>query len=740
MYKLIALYFITFQLFAQNFTKTEIARFINQANDVTIIRDTFGVPHVYGKTDADAVFGLLYAQCEDDFKRIEMNFIEKLGRTAEIKGEAALYDDLLIKLLIDSTEAIADYNRAAPYLKKLLNAQADGINYYLYKHPEVKPQIIKKFKPWYHLLWTDGSIGAISTADITTKELMEFYSKKQEVSSTSFQPNQFKNKIIFEKTPWNEAQTGSNGFAFAPKITESGAAILYINPHTSFYYRPEVHMVSEEGLNTYGAVTWGQMFVYQGFNEYCGWMHTSSNADVADVYAEKIVSKNGKLFYEYDKVLKPVIKKKITLKFFENGQLKAKEFTTYYTIHGPVMANRNGQWVSLKSYNRSLKSLEQSWLRIKAKGFDDYKKVMNMKANTSNNTVFADNKGNIAYWHGNFMPVRDKNYNWGKEVDGSISKTNWKGLHPVEETVHMYNPENGWIQNCNSTPFTCSGIYSPKKENYPNYMAPDGENFRGVNAVRVLSSEKNYTLDKVIKAGYNHNLAAFEVLVPALIKRFDEHTKPQDSLYLVLKEPIEALRKWDFHASENSIATTLAIEWAYSLNPAIQKVYIEEGESDQVASTKQFAKIANSNDFILPFYITIVNLNKSWGKWQVPWGEMNRFQRPNGDISLKYDDSKPSIPVGIASSLWGSLPSFNTRHFEGLKKRYGFNGNSFVCAVEFGNKIKAKSLLAGGNSGDPNSKHFYDQAERYAQGQFKDVNFYKDDILKNMERTYHPGE
>ncbi|MEO7489878.1 MAG: penicillin acylase family protein, partial [Ferruginibacter sp.] len=467
--KILLLLLFPIQLLAQNFSAKEISRWQQQAKQVTITRDNWGIPHISGNTDADAVFGLLFAQCEDDFKRVELNYIEKFGRMAEVKGEGVLYDDLLLQLLIDTADAKKDYNAAAPWLKKLLNAYADGINYYLYKNPQVKPLMITRFQPWYPLLWTDGSIGAINTADISTAELKNFYSGDK------------KSAVAVAKDP--DQQTGSNGFAFGPSITASGNAILYINPHVTFYFRPEVQVTSKEGLNAYGAVTWGQFFVYQGFNEHCGWMHTSNNVDVADLYEEKIITKNNRLFYEYDHQLKPVRQKQMTLRFKENNLLKTKNITAYFTQHGPVMAMRNNKWISLKSFNRSAISLQQSWLRTKAKGFEDYKKVMDLKANTSNSTVYADDKGNIAYWHGNFIPVRDKKLNWAAPVDGSISATEWKGLHAQKDIVHLFNPANGWLQNCNSTPFSVAGVNSPKKENYPAYMAPDGENFRGVNAV-----------------------------------------------------------------------------------------------------------------------------------------------------------------------------------------------------------------------------------------------------------------
>ena len=500
---LIALVFcFSVPMFSQNTTAKEIERLKNLSQQVTIIRDNWGIAHVYGTTDADAVFGMLYAQCEDDFKRVEMNYIEKLGRLSEIKGQSVLYNDLEIKLLIDTAEAKADYKKAAPWLKKLLNSYADGINFYLHNHPEVKPALLTHFEPWFPLLWTDGSIGAISTAGLSTGELKAFYSGNTD-------------KIAYIERE-KDVQTGSNGFAIAPSKTASGNAILYINPHTTFYFRPEIQMSSEEGLNAYGAVTWGQFFIYQGFNESCGWMHTSSNVDVADIYAEKITTKNNKLFYEYDNKLLPVTEKKITIKYLENGKLIPKTFKTYYTNHGPIMAKREGKWISLKSNNRSMKSLEQSWVRTKSKSFDDYKKAMDLKANTSNNTVYADKEGNIAYWHGNFVPIRDKKLNWSKVMDGTIPGTQWKGLHDVSETVHSYNPINGWLQNCNSTPYSVAGFNSPKEENYLPYMAPDGESFRGLNAVRLLNKGTNYTLDKVIADGYDTKLTAFEFLIPSL--------------------------------------------------------------------------------------------------------------------------------------------------------------------------------------------------------------------------------
>jgi len=711
---------------AQTFTKDEIARWKAQSKNVTILRDNYGVPHIYGKTDADCVFGLLYAQCEDDFKRVEANYIDKLGRWAEIKGESALYEDLFIRLLIDSAESIAEYKKSPPAFQKLMNAFADGVNYYLYTHPQVHPQLLTRFKPWYALLWTDGSISAINSADITIEDVKNFYSGAQEPVSIT--------------APVEKDQlSGSNGFAIAPSRSASGKALLYINPHVTFYFRAEVSVQSQEGLHAYGAVTWGQFFVYQGFNEHCGWMHTTNNVDVADTYIEKVSRKNGKLYYLYNNQQLPVKEKKYTLYANVNGAVQPKTFTAYFTHHGPIMAKKDGNWISLRSVNRSLNGLLQSWERTKAKNFDEFKKIMMRRSNASNNTTYADDKGHIAYWHGNFVPKRDLKYNWSEPVDGTITQTEWQGLHAFNETVHVYDPAVGYTQNCNSSPFSSAGENSPKREDYPGYMAPDGENFRGLNAARVLSREKAFTIDKLIEAGYDRYLTAFPILVPALARTFEQvpTTEPD---YAELKEAVDILNQWDDYSSENSVATTLAIEWAQKLNAAIRRVYIDAGEVDQVLATKNFAANAKVADLITPLRQTIADLKLKFGAWKMPWGELNRYQRLTGELVQLYSDDKASIPVGFTASVWGMLPAYASNYFPGTKKRYGVGGNSFICAVEFGKKVTAKSLLAGGESGNPDSPHFGDQAEMYTKGVFKEVLFYKEDAEKHVEKKYHPGE
>lgn len=704
----------------------DIKKWEKQASKVTIIRDKWGVPHIYGKTDADAVFGLLYAQCEDDFNRVEMNYIEKLGRMSEVRGEPKLYDDLLIKMIISEEDAIRDYKAAPAWLKKLCDAFADGINYYLATHPDVRPVLLTHFEPWYPFLWTDGSIGAINTAEMSPGDLKNFYGKGGSFSSAV--------------TPGEEILTGSNGFAFAPSITRSGKAILYINPHVTFYFRPEVHMVSEEGLNAYGAVTWGQFFIYQGFNEQCGWMHTSSDVDAADTYFEKVRKEGDKWSYFHDGKWKPVTTRKISIRVGKGAGATTKVITAFYTHHGPVMGKQDEQWITLRADNRLPEGLRQCWLRTRARNIEEFKKTLDLRGNISNNTVYADAQGNIAYWHGNRIPRRVSAYDWSRPVDGTTTATEWQGYHDVSEIVQKINPPAGWLQNCNSTPFTVAGSDSPDKKAYPFYMAPDGENFRGLNAVRVLSEGSSYDLDKVIKAGYDTRAAAFEVLVPALIKAYDTAPVQDKGPWAQLAEPLALLRDWDFRVGEQSVATTLAVEWGQKLQPLI---LMEARKStivpDQVESYTRFVATVQPAILLNQMLATVTDLKRLYGRWDVPWGEINRFQRFSPAIEQSFDDRLPSLPVGFVSSAWGMLPSYTSKTFAGTIKRYGINGNSFVCAVEFGDKIVARSLLAGGNSGHTDSPHFFDQGGMYARGEFKDVLFYREDVERHAEKKYKPG-
>lgn len=729
---------------AQSPSSAEKQRWEKHVKQTTIIRDEWDIPHIYGKTDADAVFGLMYAQCEENYPQIEKNYLEMLGRTAEIANRwpsqmpGDVYSDLMMRLIQDSVDAIADYNASPLWFKQLLDAHADGINYYLYKHPEVNAQVIKKYQPWYHLMWTDGSVSPTRTGGVKREDVYKLYGSGKidfPISTVS----------VYPKMNAVEENGGSNGFAIAPKHSKNGNALLYINPHVPFYFRSEMHMVSEEGLNAYGAVTWGQMFIYQGFNEHLGWMHTSSYADVADIFEEKIIKKNDSLFYEYENQLLPVQIKKIPIKYYgdNNGEnLNTKIYTTYRTHHGPIMGNRNGKWISLRENNRSLNALLECWTRTKAKNLAEYKKALSLLANNSNNTVYADGDGNIAYWHGNFMPKRNPIYDYTRPVNGSIKATDWQGVHALNEIVQSINPANGWLQNCNATPFTVAGKYSPDPKNYPAYMAPDGQNPRGLNAERLLEKIDKISLDELIQIGYNKHLTAFDILLPPFI----EYTKTV-SLTNDQQKAINYLASWNHDADTNSIAQTIAIEWATLLQKEITPATTEEEGTQAIKRFEQMINDVPNEKKLILLNTTLDNIKISYGKdmpfnqrsWEIPWGQINRYQRGMPYSEYPFSDNRPSIAVAQTSSRWGQLPSFESRVPASTHKRYGYSGNSFIAAVSFGKKLEAKTIITGGQSRFPDSKHFIDQAQKYIDGDFKTVHFYKADVLENKVRSYKPG-
>lgn len=704
----------------------ELARWQKTADGGTIMRDKWGIPHVFGKRDADAVFGMVYAQAEDDFNRVELNFINAMGRLAEVEGEKEVWRDLRMKLYIDPRDLRAKYAASPAWLKDLMNAWADGLNFYLHTHPEVKPKLLTRFEPWMALSFSEGSIGG-DIEEIDLKELEAFYgtAPRPTLAYMSDMPN------LHDAEP-----RGSNGFAIAPKLSSSGHPLLLINPHTSFYFRPEIHMVSEQGLNAYGAVTWGQFFIYQGFNERAGWMHTSGGGDVIDEYLETVVERKGKFFYKYGGKERALRAVPVTLPFKKpDGSMGSRTITAYFSHHGPIVRAKDGKWVAIKIMDEPVKALTQSYSRTKAKNYAAFYKTMELRTNSSNNTVYADADGNIAYFHGNFIPKRNPKFDWTRPVDGSDPATEWQGLHTVKETITLFNPASGYISNTNNWPFSSSGANSPKRADYPAYMWALPENARGRHAERVLKDAKNLNLDSLIAAAYDPYLTAFEPLVPQLAKDFDA-LPSGDARRAALAEQVASLRAWDLRWAADSVPTALAVYWGQEMVAANAKrardarIPTVDFITTQLGSDERLDALQRASD----------KLTRDFGTWKTPWGEINRFQRVSGDVQQAYDDAKPSWPVAFTSANWGSLASFGMVAKQTTKRIYGDRGNSFVAAVEFGPKIKAKSILAGGQSGNPASKHFADQAAMYSRGEFKDVLFYKEDIEKQLERSYHPGQ
>ncbi|MGQ0539940.1 MAG: penicillin acylase family protein [Gemmatimonadaceae bacterium] len=698
----------------------EVARWERQARDATITRDDWGIPHIRGKTDADAVFGLMYAQAEDDFNRVETNFINALGRLAEAEGEGAVYRDLRMKLFVDPDSMQAKFATSPGWLKELMVAWADGLNYFLHKNADVKPRVIQRFEPWMALTFSEGSIGG-DIERVSIPSLRTFYG----ADST---------RRLSELGDSPEEPRGSNGIAIAPANTAAGRALLLINPHTSFFFRAEVHVSSDAGLDAYGAVTWGQFFVYQGFNERAGWMHTSSGVDNIDEYAETVIKRGSALYYLYEGAERPLIASKITVPYRDSsGSMAHREFTVYRTHHGPIVRQAGDKWISVRLMQEPVKALTQSYARTKAKDLAAFRATMELHTNSSNNTVYANADGDIAYWHANFVPKRDTAFDWSRPVDGSSRATEWGGLHSIGESPNVFNPPNGWVYNTNNYPYSAAGPHSPQRERYPAYMDRNSENPRGLHAIRLLQGRKDFTLGRLVEAAYDSYLTAFEALLPPLIADYDRAAATP--LKTSVSEQLELLRAWDLRWSESSVPTTLAIFWADTL----QQLVASAATSARMSAYDFAITRATPQQRLQALADASVKLTADFASWKTPWGRINRFQRLNGDIVQPFSDAAPSIPVGFTSARWGSLASFGARPYPGTKKWYGTSGNSFVAVVEFGDSVRARAVSAGGQSGAPASPHFNDQALRYSKGDLREVYFYPSQLRGHTRRRYHPG-
>ncbi len=709
------------------------------AKAVTITRDDWGIAHVHGRTDADAVFGMIYAQCEDDFNRVETSYLVSLGRLSEAEGEARIWQDLRQRLFVDPEDLKAQYASSPDWLKRLMNSWADGINFYLAQHPAVHPRVITHWEPWMALSFTEGSIGGDIQEKIDLTKLRNFYNEKQTQPNAASlqQPPLNDSPVLSLLDEIGNVDAGSNGIAIGPSDSATHHSLLLINPHTSFFFRSELQVTSDEGLNAYGAATWGQFFIYQGFNDRAGWMHTTSNVDAVDEYAETLVPSNdpAKRSYKYAGGTRPFQQKQITLSYRADGAVKQRTFDVCYSHHGPVVRLEAGKWITIRLMNKPVAALEQSFLRTKARSYAEYKKTMELKANSSNNTIFADADGDIAYWHGNFIPKRNTKFDFTKPVDGSDPATEWGDLMSLDEVPHLLNPTSGYLFNVNNPPWHGAGESSLQRGDYPSYVEQGTETSRGVHASMLLASRHGLSVDSLRALAYDSYLPWFQRTLPSLIAAWDAlpATDAEKSRYAL---QIGLLRTWDRRWAADSIPTTLAVMWAEAIGNPVEA----EARRDGVLWEDYVVQHVDGTTMLRALEDVSDRLTKDFGTWKVPWGKYNRFQRLNDDISPNFSDSGPSIPVAFTPSQWGSLASFQSRTYPGTKLRYGSNGNSFVAVIEFGPRIHAVAVTAGGESGDPASKHFNDEAERYATGNLREVYFYPDQLKGHTEKTYHPGD
>ena len=666
------------------------------AHSVTIYRDNYGVPHVYGPTDASCVFGYGYAQAEDNFWQIEDSYLRAIGRASEVYGEKTLNDDLLVRVLEIPRLSQLEYQHATPRLKELVEALAGGINYYLDRHPQVKPRVITHFEPWHTFAFGRYALYYLFLFGRTGIENKEIRDAARE--------------------------QGSNMWAIAPSKSATGHAMLFINPHQPFFgpgqwYEGHVH--SDEGWDMSGASFFGSAFPTIGHNETLGWSHTVNEPDVVDVYEETFDKAQEPLAYRYGDGYRKAVEWAESIRVKTDNGLRARQFTIRKTHHGPIVAWRNGKALTVKFARLEEGGQIDEWYEMsRARNLDEFRKAMSRLAVPLFNTVYADRDGNIFYLYNGAVPRRATKYDWSKPVNGAELETEWHGYHSMDELPQVLNPKSGWVQNCNSTPFTTTVFDNPDESKFPHYMVGEGDTARARISRRILFNHEKFSFEEWARAAFDTYVIEAETEIPKLWDRYQALAKSDPPRAAKLTRAITELREWDHVGTVRSVPMTLFTLWYW------KQAREAKAKEDPVGSLEDVLK----------------DLQEKFGTWEVAWGEVNRIERTQSGGEEAFSDTKPSLPVAGGPGPEGIVFNFYARPEKGEKRRYGVAGHSFVSVVEFGPEVQARSVLVFGENSDPASPHYLDQTRLYANQEFKPAWFSRADIEAHAERTYHPGE
>ncbi len=701
-------------------------------DQVTIHRDEWGVPHIYGPTDASVVFGSAYAQAEDNWWQVEDNFVRAIGRGAELYGEKSLLDDYLARGLEISQRSIQEYRDASKQMRRLYDAYAEGFNHFLDTHPMSERRLLDRVEPWHTLalirfkyhhneylsyagLEQDQSQRALKRASESTAQRRdpEGSNEASSLASSLAWP-------IDIDSPNGERALGSNQWAVSGSRTKSGYPMLLINPHVPFFglsTYTEIHLNSDEGLNFSGLTRFGFMLPYMGNNDYLGWAYTDNYGDHGDLYLEEFNSERSA--YRYGDDWRDLTTWTDTIKVHTESGVEPRPYQFTKTHHGPVLGmTENGRPLAV----RLAKLDEGGWFEqwhgmMRASSLLEWKASMELLNVPYMNTMYADRDNNILYIYNHAIPRRSLKYDWTQPVDGSDPETEWDGYHALDELPQFLNPESGYLQNTNSSPFVATDGIEADPGDFPKYMVgTESDNRRSQNSRRVLRELDELTLNSFAGAVLERRLIAADEWLDDLFLAYEAAKENNSPSVDPLAGPIAALRNWDRVATKASVPTTLFVFWAERVNP------------DREKETEQW---------IEALIQVVKDLNSDWATWEVPWGEVNRIQRPDAAGHLPFSDTLQSRPVAGAPGWLGSVFTFHTRQIEGGKRRYGGHGNSFVKVVEFTPEVQARSVFVFGQSGDPASAHYFDQADLYSANEFKPAWHSREEVEAQAQRSYH---
>ncbi len=696
------------------------------AKSVTIQRDKYGVPHIFGRTDAATVFGLMCAQCEDNFEQLATDLLRSIGRAAELGGERGLANDRLYQAFEVERLSKEEYDRLPAPMKALCDAYAAGINHYMKEHPEAKPRLLIQAEPW-HILAANrmGRLGGLNRIGIGQAVLRV----GEPLNGPA--PSNFMEEL-------EDLDEGSNMWVVGPAKSATGRAMLLINPHVGFFgggQRYEAHLISEEGMNVYGFAILGTPYIRSGFTPNLGWSHTNNYADTVDGYLETFDQTDKPLAYRYGDVYRDAVEWEAAIKVKTERGIETRKFRFRKTHHGPIVGVLNGRPVAARVARVAEGGeLEQRFAMNKARTFAEFKAALERVALTGSNTIYADRTGKIYYVHGNGMPKRATNLDWTKPVEGKLLETEWQGYHRLDELPQMLNPTSGYLQNCNSTPFLMTEKGSPKREDYPAYMAPEEDTARARSSRRILNGKRKFTFEEWTRAATDTTVEEAAKGIESLAAEWETMKREDEARAEQIKPALLELKAWDRVARIDSVPATVFLLWFERMRAGrgndLGITLRGEGAAGNQPEEK-FKQLRALEE-------VVAKLERDFNDWHVPWGEINRLQRIHTSGEEPFSDLKPSYPVMGGPGAAGMIFTYNARAEKGQARRFGISGNSFVAVVEFGAQVKARSILVFGQSADPKSPHHLDQAELYAEGKFKPVRFSPAEIKANLERAYQP--
>ncbi|HMP00938.1 MAG TPA: penicillin acylase family protein [Gemmatales bacterium] len=720
-----------------------LARAEALARTVTIYRDDYGVPHIFAPTDEACVFGYVYAQAEDYFWQVEDNYLRAIGRAAEVHGPEALADDVLNRALEIVELSKAELEKADSQSKKLLLASTDALNFYLARNPQVKPRLITEFEPWHPLAFRRYSLYQqfiYRKSGLRASEVLTAAKRLDGAESRQAPPPAGAALADLADTELMAEHVGSNMWAISPAKSATGQAMLFINPHQPFFgpgqwYEGHVH--SAEGWNLSGASFFGAPFPTLGYNGDIAWSHTVNDPDIADVWIEPFDDPARPLAYRYGDGYREAKSWTVAVTVKGDDGLETRKFELRKTHHGPIVAVRDGKPLTIRMARFEENGAFEGWYRLgKAKTIADVKAALKPCGIPMFNCMAIDRTGNIFYVYNGAVPRRSTKFDWTKPVDGSNPETEWQGYHTFEELPQVENPPCGYMQNCNQTPFTTTATGSelkgaadenPQKENFPPYMVREQDNGRARISRRILMNKDKFSFEEWAKAGFDTTVIEAETRIPEIVREWESIAQRDADRHARLKPAIDLLRDWNCVSTIESTAMTLYVRWQEKAMQLLQRRDILNNPRLRALET------------------AMTELEKDFGTWQVAWGEVNRIQRIHGSqINMEgqgaFRDDQPSLPVAGAPGPLGIVFNFYARPQKGQKRSYGVAGHSFVAVVTLGSELQARSLLQFGQSGDPASPHYFDQAPLYAGQRFKVSHFTLDEIQKHAKRSYYPGD